>query len=196
MGFWELFLLALALSADAFAVSVTNGFCMKKIVIKKTFVIALSFGVFQMIMPIIGFFLSVKYTEKIAQWDHYIAFILLGIIGVKMLIEGIRELKSPEDNEQICTTYDKKLSPAKLFVQSIATSIDALIVGISFAAMKVNIVAAAAFIGFVTFFLGVMGVFLGKKSGDVLGSKAEVIGGFILFGIGLKIFIQHTFFGG
>lgn len=190
MGFLELFLLALALSADAFAVSVTNGFCMRKVVVKKALIIAFSFGFFQMIMPIIGFLLSARFTDVIARWDHYIAFILLGIIGIKMLFEGIGEMRNKDDNT--CKSYDKKLSPLKLFIQSIATSVDALIVGISFAAMKVNIGVAACFIGIITFLLCVVGVFIGKKSSSFLGSKAEMLGGFILFGIGLKIFIEHS----
>lgn len=190
MGFLELFLLALALSADAFAVSITNGFCMKKIAVKKALVIAFSFGFFQMIMPILGFLLSSRWIDFVLRWDHYIAFILLGIIGIKMLFEGIGELRNKDENA--CKNYEKKLSPYKLILQSIATSIDALIVGVSFAAMKVDIAVAACFIGIITFFLCAVGVFIGKKSGSLLGSKATMLGGFILFGIGLKIFIDHS----
>lgn len=188
MGYIELLLIAIGLSADAFAVSVTNGMCMKNIKISKTFLIAITFGVFQGIMPVIGFALGNKFTEYITKYDHIIALILLGIIGGKMLLDGIKG----EEISESCKIAE--LSLGALLVQGIATSIDALAVGVSFAAMNVNIVNAAAFICSITFCLSFLGVKIGKKFGSILNNKAEIIGGAILIIIGAKIFIEHPFF--
>lgn len=190
MSFVELFLIAVGLSMDAFAVSISNGLSMKKIAFRKAATIALAFGFFQGLMPLIGYFLSSSFSEWISQWDHYIALALLAIIGGKMLIEGVGELKGKGKEE----AEKKRLSFFGLLLQAVATSIDALIVGVGFAAMRVDIIPAVVFIAIVTFTLSLIGVYAGKKFGDMLGSKAEVMGGIILIGIGAKVFIEHTFF--
>ena len=213
MSIIELLLLAVGLSMDAFAVSIGNGLSMKKISLKKALPVALSFGLFQALMPLAGYFLGSAFESVIKQWDHYIALAFLGFIGGKMIYDGIKEIiadrnakKKPEKDEEISDNpskneagadNEKSLSFGKLMIQAVATSIDALIVGVSFAALPdVNIWIAVSLIGVITFSLSLVGVFAGKKFGELLGSKAEVIGGLILVGIGVKVFIEHMFFGG
>jgi len=188
MGYIELLLIAIGLSADAFAVSVTNGMCMKNIKLKWAFAIALTFGLFQGAMPVIGFALGSHFTEYITKYDHIIALILLGFIGGKMIIEAVKGNRTGEN----CKIA--KLTFGTLMVQGVATSIDALAVGVSFVAMNVSIVNASSFICGITFILSFFAVIIGKKFGSFLNNKAEIIGGSILIIIGLKIFIEHTFF--
>lgn len=171
---------------DAFAVSVTNGLCIKNIRWKDTFSIALCFGLFQGAMPVIGYFLGSAFTEYITRVDHYIALVLLGFIGGKMLIDGFK------NEEESCQTT--KLTFSNLMLQGVATSIDALAVGVSLAAMNVSIISATSFICVVTFSLCLFAVRFGKKFGSKLGNKAQIIGGLILIVLGIKIFIEHTFF--
>ncbi len=187
MGYIELLLIAIGLSADAFAVSVTNGMCMKNIKLGWTLAIAITFGLFQGAMPVIGYALGSRFTDYVSKYDHIIALVLLGFIGGKMLFDGIKG-----DKDESCKIA--QLTFGALMVQGFATSIDALAVGVSFAAMSVNIVSAAAFICGVTFILSFLAVKVGKRFGNLLNNKAEIFGGLILVGIGLKIFIQHTFF--
>ncbi len=182
----ELLILAIGLSMDAFAVSITNGLCIKNIKWKDTLSIALCFGLFQGAMPVIGFFLGSAFTDYITRIDHYIALVLLGFIGGKMLVDGFK------NEEESCEL--KKLTFGSLMLQGVATSIDALAVGVSLAAMNVNIISASAFICLVTFSLCLLAVRFGKKFGSKLGNKAQIIGGLILIALGLKIFIEHTFF--
>lgn len=196
MGIFELFLIAVGLSMDAFAVSVGNGLSMKKNNPKAALAIAFSFGLFQALMPTAGYFLGSAFEDVIKEFDHYIALIFLGFIGGKMIYDGIKELRAGKKGEK---TEEKafKLSFGILIIQAIATSIDALIVGVSFAALPdVNILAAVALIGITTFTLSIIGVFFGKKFGQLIGSRAEIFGGIILVAIGLKVFIEHIFFGG
>lgn len=196
MGFLELLLLAIGLAMDAFAVSIGNGLSMKKQNPKAALAIAFSFGLFQALMPTLGYFLGYAFEEVIRQFDHYIALIFLGFIGGKMIFDGIKELIADKkgETEEIS---EFRLTFGKLLIQAVATSIDALIVGVSFAALPdVNIWTAVLLIGVVTFAISLLGVFSGKKFGQLLGSKAEIFGGIILVGIGLKVFIEHTFFGG
>lgn len=198
MGFAELLLLAVGLSMDAFAVSVGNGLSMKKSDPKAALAIAASFGLFQALMPTVGYFLGSAFETVISGFDHYIALIFLGFIGGKMIFDGIRELRekkksagAPEEEKPF------KLSFGALMIQSVATSIDALIVGVSFAALpNVNIWTAVTLIGVITFSISLVGVFSGKKFGQLLGSRAEIFGGLILVGIGVKVFVEHVFFGG
>lgn len=196
MGFIELLLLAIGLAMDAFAVSIGNGLSMKKQNPKAAFAIAFSFGLFQALMPTLGYFLGSAFETVIRQFDHFIALIFLGFIGGKMIFDGIKELIADKKGETE-ELPEFKLSFGKLLIQAIATSIDALIVGVSFAALPdVNIWTAVLLIGVVTFAISLAGVFSGKKFGQLLGSKAEIFGGIILVGIGLKVFIEHVFFGG
>ncbi len=196
MGIIELFLIAVGLSMDAFAVSIGNGLSMKKSSPKAALAIAFSFGLFQALMPTAGYFLGSAFEDIIKDFDHFIALIFLGFIGGKMIFDGIKELRAKKRGEE---EEEKpfKLSFGTLMIQAVATSIDALIVGVSFAALPdVNIWAAVVLIGITTFTISLVGVFFGKKFGQLLGSKAEVLGGIILVGIGLKVFIEHIFFGG
>ncbi len=195
MGIFELFLIAVGLSMDAFAVSIGNGLSMKKSEPKAALAIAFSFGLFQALMPTLGYFLGTAFENVIRQFDHYIALIFLGFIGGKMIYDGIKELKAKKKGEEEEKGF--KLTFGTLLIQAIATSIDALIVGVSFAALpNVNIWAAVTLIGITTFSISLVGVFFGKKFGQLLGSRAEIFGGIILVGIGLKVFIEHMFFGG
>lgn len=190
MGTITLFFTSLGLSMDACAVSISNGMCLTNIHKKQILITALSFGFFQALMPIIGYFIGQTFSGLISFLDHWIALILLGIIGAKMIIEAIKELKYPE----VCCSSNKILTFKTLTLQSIATSIDALAVGIGFAVMRVNILYAAISIGIITFICSVAGSYLGKKCGQMFKQKAEILGGSILVFIGIKIFLEHTLF--
>ena len=172
---------------------------MKKNEPKAALAIALSFGIFQALMPALGYFLGSTFEAAISRFDHIIALVFLGFIGGKMIIDGIKELRENKNKEKAAETEEKtfKLSFGNLMIQSVATSIDALIVGVSFAALpNVNIWAAVLLIGVITFAISLVGVFSGKKFGQLLGSRAEIFGGLILVGIGVKVFVEHVFFGG
>lgn len=187
MGITELILIGIGLSMDAFAVSVTNGLCCKEIRAGKTFLTGLCFGGFQGLMPLIGYFLGRGFAKYITAFDHIIALILLSFIGGQMIFESFK--KDDEDNGETC------LTAKMLLMQGIATSIDALAVGVSFAALEgVNIAFAASAICGITFAFSVTGVRIGKKFGTILNNKAQLVGGLILIGIGVKIFVEHTFF--
>lgn len=196
MSIIELFLIAVGLSMDAFAVSIGNGLSMKKNQPKAALTIALSFGLFQALMPTLGYFLGTAFEQVIREFDHYIALVFLGFIGGKMIFDGIKELRSKKKGEE-AEEKGFKLSFGTLMIQAVATSIDALIIGVSFAALPdVNIWAAVVLIGITTFAISLVGVFFGKKFGQLLGSKAEVFGGIVLVAIGVKVFVEHMFFGG
>jgi len=188
MGTITLFFTSLGLSMDACAVSISNGMCLDNFHKKQILLTALAFGFFQAFMPIIGYTVGLAFSNLISFLDHWIALILLCIIGGNMIVEAIKELKYPE----VCLISEKKLTYKKLLAQAIATSIDALAVGIGFAVMQVNIVLAAISIGVITFICSIAGSYLGKKCGQLFKQKAEILGGVILVFIGLKIFIEHT----
>lgn len=187
MGFLTLLFLAVGLAMDAFAVSVTNGMCVKNMTLKKVLPFALAFGIAQGLMPCIGWLAGQAFTQFITSIDHWLALILLGFIGGKMIYEAVKDLRCPEEAKPIELTF--KI----IILQAIATSIDALAVGISLAAMQVNILTSALLIAGVTFILCVAGAFIGKKFGSLLKEKAEILGGIILVLIGLKIFVEHVF---
>lgn len=206
MGFAELliqmFLLGVGLSMDAFAVSISNGLSMKKVLMKKALLIAAAFGIFQALMPLLGYLLGSGFAEFIESFDHILALVFLGFIGGKMIYEGIKELaadkRAKKNNAPKPETKQKELSLGALLLQAVATSIDALVVGVSFVAMKMtwsDVFVGIAIIGITTFALSLIGVFTGKKFGELLGSRAEIVGGIILVGIGLKVFIEHVFLG-
>lgn len=180
--------IGLGLSMDAFSVSVTDGLCGRNVGAKKAALIAFFFGLAQAVMPLIGYFAGSLFSQYISTVDHWIAFVLLGIIGLKMILEAVDHIKSPEQCKQT------ELSLKTLFFQAIATSIDALAVGISLAALKVNVFLSVLMIGLITFVCSFAGVFIGKKMGGALKEKAEIFGGIILIVIGLKILIEHLFF--
>ena len=185
MSIIEIALIGIALAMDAFAVSICKGLAMSKMSYKKTIIIALFFGVFQALMPLLGYFLGNAFASSIAAIDHWIAFILLGLIGINMIKEAL-------DDEIECV--DDTLRIGDLIMLSIATSIDALAVGITFAFFKVSILSAISIIGIITFILCVIGVKIGNVFGEKYKSKAEIIGGIILILIGFKILIEHLFF--
>ena len=188
MGIGELFLLAVGLSMDAFAVSVCKGLAMKKATLKAEATCGLWFGGFQMLMPVTGFFLGSLFAEAIEAFDHWVAFGLLVIIGINMLKEALeKEDESGDDPEK-----DADLSVRTMFLMAVATSIDALAVGISLAMVgSVNIWLAAAFIGICTCLLSALGVKIGNVFGSRYEKKAEFVGGVILILLGVKILLEH-----
>ena len=184
MGITELLLVAIGLSMDAFAVAVCKGLSMSKINYKRGLLIALFFGAFQGLMPFFGWVLGVQFERYIVSFDHWIAFVLLAFIGGKMLIEAFEK-----EEEECCG----KFSIAELFVLSIATSIDALAVGITFALIEPNvgIGLSVLIIGVVTFTLSLFGVIIGNKFGSRYKKLAEIAGGAILCLMGFKILFEH-----
>lgn len=183
MSLLELFILAIGLSMDAFAVSICKGLSMKKPPLKAYLIVGGYFGVFQAVMPTIGYILGSRFTEYITSIDHWIAFVLLGFIGINM----IKEATSNEEEEECDASLDVKT----MIMLAIATSIDALAVGITFAFLNVQIVPAVSFIGIITFTLSAIGVKIGNIFGEKYKSKAEITGGIILILIGTKILLEH-----
>jgi len=189
MSFLEIFLMGVGLAMDAFAVSVGKGLEMKKVRWKKAIILALFFGGFQALMPIVGWFLGSSFARFVQKIDHWIAFFLLGYIGVKMLIDAWKDYKNPpavDEMEQREMTINIK----EIFILAIATSIDALAVGVALAFMKVSIVEAAVIIGLVTFIISLIGVILGHAFGSKTGVLATFAGGIILIGLGIKILVS------
>lgn len=183
MGILELFLIAVGLSMDAFAVSVCKGLAMKRCTWGKAAIVGLYFGGFQALMPLAGYLLGVQFKREITAVDHWIAFILLALIGGNMIREA---LKHEEEEEA-----DECLDVRTMLGLAVATSIDALAVGVTFAFLKVDIVPAVSFIGVITFTLSVAGVKIGNVFGTKYQSGAELAGGIILVAIGLKILLEH-----
>jgi len=181
----------IGLSMDAFAVSLAKGICLKEDEFKNSFKVALFFGGFQALMPLLGWWFGRYFESYIKSFDHWIAFILLVIIGGKMLIEAIKELRSIKDSEITTECERDEFSYKKLTILAIATSIDALAVGVSFAFLSVSIIPSITIIGITTFILSFFAVFLGKKLGEYMQSYAEIIGGIILIFIGAKILFEH-----
>ncbi len=181
MSLFELFLVAVSLSMDAFAVSVCKGLSLGKIMWKHMCIVGLWFGGFQALMPVIGYYLGSFFTVMIHKCSHWVTFVLLLIIGINMLKEAL----SKEEEE-----VDASMTAKAMFVLAIATSIDALAVGVTFACMQVQIVWAVLFIGIVTFGLSAIGVKAGSHFGMKYKSKAETLGGVVLILIGLKILMQ------
>ena len=186
MGLGELLLLAVGVSMDAFAVSICKGLAMKKATLKSQMTCGLWFGGFQALMPLIGFFLGALFADVIKSFDHWIAFGLLALIGANMLKEAL------EQECDCCENHDADMSVKTMFVMAVATSIDALAVGISLAmAGEVNIWAAIALIGVTTCVLSALGVKIGNIFGSRFEKKAEAAGGIILILLGLKILLEH-----
>lgn len=185
MGYWEILLTGVALAMDAFAVSICKGIKMPKLRKLHIVIIALFFGGFQMLMPLIGWLLGSQFVQYISKFDHWIAFALLAFIGVKMAIESFKH------EEEECCKCDSKLDLKELVVLAIATSIDALAVGITFALYPdINILPSISIIGIVTFVICAGGVVIGHKFGAKFKSKAELLGGIVLVIIGLKLLIE------
>lgn len=182
MGIISLFFIAVGLAMDAFAVSVCKGLSMDRLKIKNMLIIGAYFGIFQAGMPVIGYFLGIQFQAKITAIDHWIAFILLALIGLNMIRES-RSQKKEEANDSV--------DFRTMIVLAIATSIDALAVGITFAFLGTNIAAAAVIIGCVTFTISIIGVKIGNLFGSRYQSKAEFVGGMILILLGTKILLEH-----
>lgn len=182
MSLAELFIIAVGLSMDAFAVSICKGLSVSKVKFCHAGLAGLYFGGFQALMPLLGYILGSRFQTVIEQYDHWIAFVLLGIIGLNM----IREAKAGETEE-----LNDSFGPASMLPLAVATSIDALAVGVTFAFLKVNIVAAVIFIGITTFVFSAIGVKIGNMFGVKYKSRAELAGGIVLVLMGAKILLEH-----
>lgn len=182
MGIFELLLLSIGLAMDAFAVSICKGISIQKMDWKKACIIGLWFGGFQAFMPIIGYFLGTTFESVLIAIDHWIAFVLLSFIGGKMLKDSF-DKKTESCNDDV--------SFKTMFILALATSIDALAIGISFAFFHINLILAISLIGFISFILSFIGTKVGNQFGNKYEQKAEFIGGIILVLLGLKILLEH-----
>jgi putative Mn2+ efflux pump MntP len=188
MSLLTLFTLAVGLSMDAFAVSICKGLAMRKISFGKAAIVGLWFGGFQGLMPLVGYLLGVQFKDKITAIDHWIAFVLLAIIGINMIREAVG---GEDDDVEACDCDSASLAFRDMLLLAIATSIDALAVGVTFAFLDVNIIPAISFIAVVTFTLSAIGVKVGNVFGTRYKSKAEIVGGVILILLGIKILFEH-----
>lgn len=184
MQIWELVLVSLSLAMDAFAVAMCRGVEMKKFNIKHALAIALFFGGFQALMPFIGWLLGKQFASYIESFDHWIAFALLAAIGGKMFFDSFKK-------EETAAGITEKLNLPQLFVMAIATSIDALAVGVTLAFLGANIAVSVSTIGGITFGISLLGVIIGNRIGAKFKNKAELIGGIVLILMGIKILLEH-----
>ncbi len=197
MQLWELFVIAVGLSMDAFAVAICKGLSVEKIRPHHTLIVGAWFGGFQALMPFIGYLLGTGFAQKIQSIDHWVAFVLLCLIGANMVKEALTD--KGEDEKEAEKHSESGSDTAgfgvkSMFPMAVATSIDALAVGVSFAFLQVQIVPAVTFIGVITFVLSAVGVVIGNIFGVKYKSKAELVGGIVLIGMGIKILIEHLFF--
>jgi len=183
MDFLSLFILAVGLSMDAFAVAVCKGLALKKITFRHALIVGLWFGGFQALMPLLGYLLAARFREAIAAYDHWIAFGLLVLIGGNMIREAIFEKEEAET--------DSALSFRSMLPLAVATSIDALAVGVTFAFLDVRIVPSVTLIGVTTLILSMIGVKMGSLFGAKYEKKAEILGGVILILLGIKTLLEH-----
>jgi len=181
MSFFELLIIAVGLAMDAFAVSISKGIRVRRKFYKYALITGAYFAAFQAVMPLICFLLGKQFQGYITSIDHWVAFLVLSVIGIKMIVEAKRENQN----------YDSSFGVKNMVILSLATSIDALAVGITFAFLKVEIVSAVSIIGVTTFILSVIGVRIGYIFGNKFKSKAEIIGGIILILMGIKILLEH-----
>lgn len=188
MGLVTLILIAVGLAMDAFTVSLSTGMCMEEVRLRHNIRIGLYFGGFQFVMPVIGWLLGRSVATYVQQVDHWIAFVLLSFVGGKMLYEAIKAHANDED----CDV--RPMAHRRLLVLGVATSIDALAVGITFAFVQVSILPASLLIGVVAFLFSAVGCSLGKRLGVLFRKYAEIAGGLVLIGIGVRILIDHLFF--
>ena len=188
MGYLELALIGVGLSMDAFAVSVCKGLSMRKVDKKYMFVLAVFFGGFQALMPALGWLLGSQFQSYITAIDHWIAFILLVLIGGKMILDVVKE---KGENEEVCPDDSLQINLREIFLLAIATSIDALAIGITFAFLQVRLITSVTIIGCITFCFSIAGVLIGNVFGSKFKDKATILGGIILIGIGVKILIGH-----
>ena len=190
MGIFTTFLIGFALAMDAFAVSITKGITLRKINTYISLKIAFFFGLFQGLMPLIGWSVGIKFQSYITAIDHWIALFLLSFIGIKMILEAYEDSRNPE----LSVTCDGELDNKELIILSIATSIDALTIGISFAFLNVDIIPLCLSIGIITFILCFIGVMIGTFLGPLFKNYSQIIGGIILILIGINILNEHTNF--
>ncbi|MCL1837160.1 MAG: manganese efflux pump MntP family protein [Treponema sp.] len=188
MGFFEIVLIAIGLSMDAFAVSITLGLSVKKPTLLQNLIPGIYFGLFQALMPFIGFLSGTLFAARIQAFDHWVAFALLGFIGGKMIKDSFSK-----DREKAA---ENPFSFFKMLLLAIATSIDALAVGVTFAFFEINIFTAITIIGLTTFGISAAGVKIGNIFGEKYKSKAEFAGGAVLVLLGIKILVENLFFGG
>lgn len=186
MTYLDILFIGIGLSLDAFAVSTSNGLVGKPKV-RGAIAIALAFGVAQGVMPLIGYFFGSLFADFLSKWTHWIALALLTFFGVKMIWEACSRKEKEVDDAS-------KLTFGVILIQAIATSIDALSVGLSLVGMPLNIYISVSIIACTTFLLSLIGVFIGKKFGNLFNKKAEIAGGIILIAIGIKIFVEAMFF--
>ncbi len=181
MSLWELLVIAVGLSMDAFAVSVCKGLSVQKVKPKHYLIVAAYFGGFQALMPLLGYLLGVRFEAMVANVDHWIAFVLLGLIGANM----VRESRAGEEK------LDDSFTVSTMLLLAVATSIDALAIGVTFAFLGVNIVEAIILIGITTGIISGVGLKIGNVFGSRYKSKAEMAGGIVLILMGTKILVQH-----
>jgi manganese efflux pump family protein len=184
MTYLAILLTAIGLSFDTFAISVSAGISEKGMQFRRALFIAAHLALYQAIMPLIGYFLGLQVEKLISEYDHWFAFGILSALGLKMIIEGLGKVEqSTEDSS--------RLSLGRIQLMSLATSIDALAVGVSFAFVHINIWISAAIIGAVTALSGMLGMLAGKNVGNKIGKRTEILGGLILIGIGIKLLLEH-----
>jgi len=186
LGFLSVLVIAIGLSADCFAVAFSGSISMQRITPFQVTRTALSFGLFQAMMPVLGWLVGRTVVDAVASYDHWLAFVLLAFIGGKMIWESFR-------TEESCPAGTDITKGVTLLTLSVATSIDALAVGLTFAFLEVNITLASITIGVVAFLVTVIGFMAGRKAGKLMGKRAEAIGGLILIAIGLRILLTHLF---
>ena len=187
MGLVELFILAVGLSMDAFAVSVCKGLAVQKVGVKECCIVGVWFGGFQALMPLTGYLLGTQFKDYITSIDHWIAFVLLAIIGINM----IRESRERDDDNEVCPKEENPFAFKTMLMLAVATSIDALAVGITLAFLNVALVPSVTFIGATTFVISAIGIRIGNIFGMKYKAKAEFAGGLILICIGAKILLEH-----
>ncbi|MFC1871213.1 manganese efflux pump MntP family protein [Chloroflexota bacterium] len=184
MDFWIIFLIALSLSADCFAVALGGSVSLKRLSFLPAARVSLSFGIFQGLMPVLGWLAGQTVVQLIADYDHWLAFVLLALVGGRMLRGAFRAPDSAGKKSDITRGF-------QLIILSVATSIDAFAVGLTFALVEIKIVLASATIAVVAFLATAVGLLLGRKIGGLMGKRAEAIGGLVLIGIGVKILLEH-----
>lgn len=181
MSLVEIIFISIGVAMDAFAVAICKGLAIKKVNLKKAFIIGLYFGIFQAVMPVLGYLLGTTFKDLILKIDHWIALLLLSSIGINMIKESFEK-----DN-----SYNESLDVSTMLILSISTSIDALAAGITFACLKVNIFIPATIIGIITCIISIIGAIIGNRFGNKLEAKAEIFGGIILILLGIKIVFEH-----
>ena len=195
LEFFTLIMIAASLAMDAFAVSITQGACLDIRSLKYPLAIAFTFGLFQALMPLIGWLFGSAFYSVIRRADHWIALTLLSVIGIKMFIDGYQDYLAKNirnDQKEVYEVVEKgRLKKRVLFTMGVATSIDALAVGITFGVMGTNILISIIIIGIITFLISLSGVLLGKKAGPFLGDRMEMVGGAVLIALGIKIVAEH-----